>query len=279
MQQVAGYHVHIHLAIYVNGQQRRLPAGAGIAGPVLDEHMSQGLFVDNGVTGCLYWLHVHADDGIIHVEAPTQATFTLGQFFDIWQQPLGPDQVGPAKGPVVAFVNGKQVSGNPRDIPLVSQDDIQFDLGAPVIVFQPLTFKVNGLCGSTVSSCAAPPGADHSAVRAGGRLGTATTGRQGRWWDSNPRPDDYKGAKGRRRPGSGVAPGRIPAGQNGCRSGRLEPPAILGDGPGPECWDGCWDGGSFRRRSRTGGRHIVGHSCGTLTPRYPLSAGRPRPLL
>ena len=41
----------------------------------------------------------------------------LGEFFDEWGQPLGPDQVGPAKGHVTALYNGKVYRGNPRDIP------------------------------------------------------------------------------------------------------------------------------------------------------------------
>ena len=147
------YHVHAHIAIFVNGHQRRVPAGVGIPEPRLEEHLSNGLFMDAGPTNCLYWLHVHSNDGIIHVEAPSKMNFTLGQFFDIWQQPLGPQQVGPAHGPVVAFVNGKRFNGDPRDIPLASQSVIQLDVGSPVVPYRPLHFKVTGLCAST-AQCA-----------------------------------------------------------------------------------------------------------------------------
>lgn len=149
------YHVHVHVSIFVNGQQERLPAGAGIVPPRASVQVPGGTFVDAGSSDCLYWLHVHADDGIIHVEAPQQENFVLGQFFDIWGQPLGPDQVGPARGPVVAFDNGKQFTGNPRDIPLTSQSVIQLDVGTPVVAFRPMTFKVIGLCST---SCSALPG-------------------------------------------------------------------------------------------------------------------------
>jgi len=40
------------------------------------------------------WLHTHAADGIIHTESPVERTYTLGDFFDIWGQPLGRHQVG-----------------------------------------------------------------------------------------------------------------------------------------------------------------------------------------
>jgi hypothetical protein len=147
------YHVHAHLSIFVNCQQERIPAGAGIVPPRVSEQEPGGTFVDSGNTDCLYWLHVHANDGIIHIEAPAKQSFVLGQFFDVWGQPLGPNQVGPARGNVVAFENGKRFTGNPRDIPLLSQAVIQLDVGKPV-PFKPMTFKVTGQCST---SCSALP--------------------------------------------------------------------------------------------------------------------------
>lgn len=153
MDQKVGYHIHVLVRIFVHGRQERLPAGAGIAAPRLEEHLSTGLFVDSGVGGCLYWLHVHSNDGIIHIESATRQVFTLGQFFDIWGQPLSSTQVGPARGTVRVFENGKRVEGDPRTAPLLSQAVIQLDVGTPVIPFQPSVFKVNGLCGSGTLSC------------------------------------------------------------------------------------------------------------------------------
>jgi hypothetical protein len=155
MAQNVAYHIHVHVSIFVDGHQERLPAGAGIVPPRTDEQLPGGLFVDNGPAGCLYWLHVHANDGIIHVESPTKQTFTLGDFFDIWGQPLGADQVGPARGAVVAFQNGKRFAGNPRDIPLLPQSVVQLDVGTPIVAFEPMKFTVvGGLCSLT---CAPPP--------------------------------------------------------------------------------------------------------------------------
>ncbi len=43
---------------------------------------------------CLYPLHVHdGEPNIIHIESPIQKTYTLGNFFDIWGQPLSATQV------------------------------------------------------------------------------------------------------------------------------------------------------------------------------------------
>jgi hypothetical protein len=126
-EQVA-YHVHTHLAIYVDGKERALPAGVGIVQPVTQQ-TPDGPF--DGASQCYYWLHVHTRDGVIHIESPTAATYALGQFFDIWGQPLTTDRVGPATGPLTIYVDGKRFRGDPRSIVLGSHVDIQIDVGTP----------------------------------------------------------------------------------------------------------------------------------------------------
>jgi hypothetical protein len=155
MDQGVSYHIHTHVAIFVNGVQKRIPAGVGIVAPRDTVQIGDGIFVDVDPAGCLYWLHVHANDGIIHVEAPHRQAFTLGQFFDVWGQPLSANQVGPAQGPVVIFVNGQRLGGNPRDVPLLDHEDVQLDVGTPVVPFKPLKFTVTGLCSGP--SCSAIP--------------------------------------------------------------------------------------------------------------------------
>jgi len=147
------YHIHVHVVVYVNGEMLRLPAGIGITKPQLVEHYPTGVFDDVGIYDCLYWLHTHAADGIIHVEAPAKQDFTLGQFFDIWNQPLGPAQVGPDKGSVFVFENGKKFVGNPRSTPLLPHAVIQVDVGSPVVPFQPFAYKVTGGCGEGTNGC------------------------------------------------------------------------------------------------------------------------------
>lgn len=151
------YHVHVHVAIYVNGKMERLPAGIGITKPRLLEKFAKGRFYDVGLYNCLYWLHTHVPDGIVHVESPGRKSFSLGDFFDVWNQPLSPSQVGPAKGKVVVFENGKRLTGNPRSTPLLAQADIQIDIGSPIVKFQKFHFKVTGGCGEGTTSCASPP--------------------------------------------------------------------------------------------------------------------------
>jgi hypothetical protein len=152
-KEVVKYHIHVHIAVYVNGKEVRLPAGIGITKPMLVQHYSSGPFDDVGLYDCMYWIHTHVADGIVHVEAPAKHSFTLGQFFDIWGQPLGSNRVGPAKGTVVVFENGKRLTGDPRSTPLLPHADIQIDVGNPVVAFQPFTFKVSGGCAQGTLSC------------------------------------------------------------------------------------------------------------------------------
>jgi hypothetical protein len=152
------YHIHVHLAIYVSGHEQRVPAGVGITSPAIVQHLATGTFIDAGASDCLYWLHTHVADGIIHVEAPSRQAFTLGEFFDVWHQPLTAQQVGPAKGALVVYLNGRRWTQNPRLIPLLAQEQIQIDVGSPAIPFQPSPFKVTGSCGEGTTSCALPTG-------------------------------------------------------------------------------------------------------------------------
>jgi hypothetical protein len=131
------FHIHAHLAIFVNGKARQVPAGIGVPEAQAQE-TPNGSFIAAGT--CFYWLHTHAADGIIHIESPVHRTYTLGEFFDEWGQPLGPAQVGPATGRVVALYNGEVYRGNPRDIPLTAHTRIQLDIGTPLIAPQPVTF-------------------------------------------------------------------------------------------------------------------------------------------
>ena len=126
----AAYHIHTHLSVYVNGSLRPIPAAIGIVSPIAQQ-TSSGPFY--GASRCYYWLHVHTQDGVIHIESPVQQRYTLGDFFDLWGQPLGTDQVGPAQGTLTVFVDGRPFTGSPRDIALGSHEDIQIDVGTPVV--------------------------------------------------------------------------------------------------------------------------------------------------
>lgn len=136
------FHIHTHLTIFVDGKQRQVPAGIGIPDPVA-EQTAKGPFIASGK--CFYFLHTHAPDGIIHVESPVVKTYTLGQFFDEWQQPLSSGQVGPAKGKVTAIVNGAVYRGDPRDIPLGSHENVTLEVGTPLLTPVTIDWSITGL--------------------------------------------------------------------------------------------------------------------------------------
>ena len=117
------FHEHAHLAVFVDGQRRTIPAFIG--------------FAQNG--RCVYWMHSHTPDGVIHMESPENRVFTLGDYFAVWGQPLGPNQVGPATGTITAFVDGKLFTGDPRTIKLGEHVNVQLDVGK-VVKFKKYTY-------------------------------------------------------------------------------------------------------------------------------------------
>ena len=66
-------HFHAHLALLDDGRPVSLPAGIGIR-----QH-----------SDCLYFLHTHKPDGIIHIEAPSRRTFTLSTYIHLLDDGLG----------------------------------------------------------------------------------------------------------------------------------------------------------------------------------------------
>jgi hypothetical protein len=119
----AVFHSHQHLAIYDHGKAVTVPAGVGI--------------VDGR---CLYWLHTHTPDGIIHIEAPVYRAFTLGEFFDVWKQPLSATRVAgvrAAAGQIRVYVGGNRYRDNPRTILLGLHTDIVIEAGGPYVTPKP----------------------------------------------------------------------------------------------------------------------------------------------
>jgi hypothetical protein len=77
-------HDHTALDLYVNGAQVNVPEGTGIVAP--PPNVAQA---SNGLTTCLYALHVHqGEPNLIHIESPVKKSYTVGQLFDIWGQEL-----------------------------------------------------------------------------------------------------------------------------------------------------------------------------------------------
>ncbi len=133
------FHVHAHLAIYVDGEPEEIPYGIGIGQPwEVIQTSDAGPYVSRG--SCFSWLHTHTPDGIIHIEAPIPRAFTLGDFFAVWGESLSSSQVGDAYGQVTAYLNGELVDGDPSDIPLWDREVIQLNVGINAPPPQPYIF-------------------------------------------------------------------------------------------------------------------------------------------
>jgi hypothetical protein len=98
-------HIHVHLTLIADGQQRAIPIAVGVGDPFI----IQSFVV---AAGCYYWLHTHDGTGIVHVEAPVTTTFNLGQFFAIWGEPLSSDNVAGFTGTVTAYVDSTLYTGD-----------------------------------------------------------------------------------------------------------------------------------------------------------------------
>jgi hypothetical protein len=114
-------HIHTHLQLFNHGHQVSVPAQIGIPAGA----------------GCLYWVHTHADDGIIHIEAPVAHTFTLGEFFDIWDAPLSRTQaasvIAGKRRALRVTVNGHLWTRDPRSVPLRDHEEVVIQAGPPYV--------------------------------------------------------------------------------------------------------------------------------------------------
>jgi hypothetical protein len=138
------YHYHAALVMYMNGNKVDLPPQVGQ--PYNKQITAPG-------NTCLYWMHTHSFDsteGIVHIESPTQRTFTVGEFFDIWHYTaewdlqsdtsyksyVDPTFVNAARvaplSDIHTYVNGKPYSGDYRKIVFHAHDVITIELGKPL---------------------------------------------------------------------------------------------------------------------------------------------------
>ena len=115
------FHVHAHLFVLKDGVRQPVSASVGIPGAPLPR--------------CFYWLHTHDRTGIIHMEAPRQQTFTLGQFFDIWGQPLTTSKIAllaVPTGQLAVFVDGHSYVGDPRQVELKDHTQVVIEIGKQI---------------------------------------------------------------------------------------------------------------------------------------------------
>ena len=146
-------HYHTALQIVYQGNVLPIPANIGISG-------------NPTAPTCFYWLHVHAQNpNVIHVEAPANQTFTLGQFFAVWSEwskaaggpnepldsthvstlTLTPDQK------LVVYIDlqdgkgAQRYTGDPKAIVLKSHEVITLEITPPTVTPPPAFTFTSGL--------------------------------------------------------------------------------------------------------------------------------------
>ena len=119
-------HIHQHLDLFVDGEAVPIASDIGIA--------ADRSFISP--------LHTHEQDkpsdppnGIVHVESPTEASFSLGQFFAVWgvrldAKCIGDKCVGSDKQ-MRTWVNGKPLEGDPTRLVLDEHQEIVLAYGTP----------------------------------------------------------------------------------------------------------------------------------------------------
>ncbi|MFN8035549.1 MAG: hypothetical protein U0V73_06415 [Acidimicrobiia bacterium] len=110
------YHVHGHLDVFVDGERTPVPAAIGIG--------------DASIAP----LHTHDASGVVHIEAPREARFTLGQFLTEWGVRADGRCLGgycPPGKPITVYVDGKPYTGDLREIDLVDRREIAIVIGTP----------------------------------------------------------------------------------------------------------------------------------------------------
>jgi hypothetical protein len=114
-------HIHQHLVIFDHGKEVAIPRNVG----------------QPSAKRCIYWLHTHTPDGIIHIEAPADRAFVLGDFFSVWGQPLSKTAAATAtvgkNESMKVWVDGKPYTGNPRNIALNAHTDVVIEIGPPFV--------------------------------------------------------------------------------------------------------------------------------------------------
>ena len=125
-------HYHTALQILYQGNPVSIPSDVG------------------RLTTCFYWLHTHVESpGVIHIESPKGHTYTLGDFFKVWQvskgtpEPLDATHVSSfiltPDQKLVVYIDlsdgkGPQVyTGDPAAIVLKAHEVITLEIAPPTV--------------------------------------------------------------------------------------------------------------------------------------------------
>jgi hypothetical protein len=94
-------------------------------------------------------MHTHDGSGVMHIETDVPKTFTLGQFFALWGQPLGTAAAAGLPGkPTYYVIDREQVvryTGDPATIPLEAHREVVIVTGTPPVQVPRYDWNASGL--------------------------------------------------------------------------------------------------------------------------------------
>ncbi|MBU6486679.1 MAG: hypothetical protein KGQ57_02515 [Burkholderiales bacterium] len=117
---------YTHLSIFMNGTQVAVPANIGTVAPTLA-----------APKGCVYPLNTVDETGKIRMDTTSGASYTLGQFFSIWGEPLTTTNVaGLQASSVTVYVNDggtlTKYTGDLASLVLPPHGEVTIVLGTPL---------------------------------------------------------------------------------------------------------------------------------------------------
>ena len=119
-------HLHVHLEVLLDGKPIVVPAGIGVGRPW---GANPDGFIATG--SCFAWIHTHDTTGVVHVFTQVGKSYSLGQVFEVWGQPLGANTALGLRGALVVLVDGRPFVGDPQAVTLKNFENIVLELGRP----------------------------------------------------------------------------------------------------------------------------------------------------
>lgn len=118
----------VHVELFADNHVVVIPAGIGLAPPL----ERRGAYVPGG--RCAYPMHTVEPTGLVLLGGGSPRK--LGEFFDLWGQPLDAQRAAgfhaAAGRRVLVFIDGRRWSGDPRSVSLTPETQVTVEVGPPV---------------------------------------------------------------------------------------------------------------------------------------------------
>jgi hypothetical protein len=121
-----------HLELFANRRVILVPGGIGVSGGRTTLYG----FVTDALWHAPAW--TLEPGGVLHLQ---RDGMRLGELFEVWGQPIGPDRLLSFTDAVHAYVNGRATAGDPAALVLHDQDEVVLEVGGYVPPHPSFTFR------------------------------------------------------------------------------------------------------------------------------------------